>query len=232
MGWKEYYELKPQPIGGQRELYLTAIKSLNRQVPILEEEIPKVFILGGFHPSNDTPNDFMDLCREIHPNIGDRHIFLDMNSLAVTNPAMQKFPYVIQARVEFSPLIPNSVDFVVMDYTADFMSDDQLTRFGEEADRILTLNGIVLMITRKAFRSGDYQLDTKLENRFRTHHVDICLRHPLTTSRLLSSLKPILYLPNRDNLLAFSRAESEFIQKTNLLIDIDSADPKIARLDI
>ena len=142
IGRSELFSLKDQMYA-----YQDVISILHTEQPqTVDVKKPLTFLLGGFHPVGTTPDDFLDFCYEFHPNEKDRHILLDMNTLPLGHLSPDKFPNRVQGRLESLPF-QNSIDVIILDFTLDFMADNQVKNFANSASSALTENGIVIATT-------------------------------------------------------------------------------------
>lgn len=145
MGWKEYYERVPISFGDQLAAYNAAIAFIRANCDkILDPQKNLSFILGGFHPLSTTAQNFLDFCHQIHPNPNDKYILLDINS----EPFKKNLPkdgWKIQARLEELPFSKESIDFIFLDFTLDFMKKSQVRKFVKVASWCLRSNGLLIV---------------------------------------------------------------------------------------
>ena len=145
--WYNYYQTYgfglPYFMDIRERSYLQAVENL--QLPSLNEKTPLTFVLGGFFPHPHVPKYFEKFCRQIRKNSGvkDHYIFLDMN----TNP-FQDIVWDGQSRVQAEldrlPFTSSSIDFLFMDFTIDFMSDEKIRTFAEDVSQALTKTGLII----------------------------------------------------------------------------------------
>lgn len=142
MGWAEYYKSRCVSFGAQTRGYQEAINKIKKANPsFLELSTPHTFVLGGFFPTNGTPEEFLRFSRSIHPNFADKHILMDMNSQPVRSaPNMDR----IQALLENPPFRRASVDVLFLDFTLYLMNDLQVESLGYQASRFLKPDGAIL----------------------------------------------------------------------------------------
>lgn len=154
--WDRYYkEYEPTPFGENKDLYLNILRGMAQNYPsILDPQLPKRFVLGGFHPYNGTPDDFKRFCEELHPNPNDILVYLDMNRFPLTAAKVDgRAPtYRVQASLECLPFQDNKVDFIILDFTVDYMDPQKLADFSRSAAFSLSRNGLVLVT--KTFPQG------------------------------------------------------------------------------
>lgn len=147
MEWCRFYRENAGAISFTEHgrLITPALDTLDRQFRILNPGQRKVFVLGGFFPFNSTPQQFLDFTHKIHPNCNDVHILLDMNRVPLTSVDPQIFPNRIQARIEDMPFRSQTIDYLFMDNTIDFMDDKQVGDLSRSAAEVLTSHGLLLI---------------------------------------------------------------------------------------
>lgn len=144
--WPEYYKLKVSHFGERDKSYRRALNYLVQQTPdFLSPRDGKTFLLGGFHPSRGTPQDFIDFCRNLHPNPKDKHLFIDINYQPVRMLRKEFTKFRVQAALENLPFSEGSIDMIFLDGTATYMSNEALNSFSQGADKVLSENGVVLV---------------------------------------------------------------------------------------
>lgn len=148
MGWNEYHKTAVFSFGEQQHTYYGAINNLARKKPeIISPDRPLTFVLGGFHPYSDTADSFMEFCTRIHPHPQDRHILLDQSALPLNTTTVTPSAK-IQARLENLPLAGNSVDYIFLDNTLDYMDPGQVQRFTINISQVLKPDGLVLAMMK------------------------------------------------------------------------------------
>lgn len=188
MGWNEYYQNKCISFEEQAQGYKKLVTACANQNPsLLDQRKPKVFVLGGFFPTNGTPEQFRDFCQQIHPNPNDRHILLDMNRypLETVDDSTPK----LQANIAALPFKRNSLDVIVLDFTTHFMRDEEVELLALDAKRTLKPNGLVLSAipSRKPLDLLDFFDDRPrgwVPTYFRTPSDFMHLAYSLSGSRL------------------------------------------------
>ncbi len=199
MGWKEYYSRPDiRPFAENYSAYVWAIHKLITHNPdLLDPQTSATFLLGGFTHTNSTRFDFEHFAHSIHPH--PTLIFLDQNSLPLS---ITKHPNRVQAKLEKPPLCENSIDFMFLDHTQQFMDDSSLKLFFQSASNILKPNGLLLISNNEKI----IPLPTTILNLFEkvpTFHrksEDLCKS---------TFLKPVLKINATNNdLLVFSRQDS------------------------
>ncbi len=148
-GWNKYYSEPASSFRESDSSYRDSLSYLSHFNPfLLDPDLPKTFMIGGFHPFNGTPMEFMYFCRTIHSNANDQHIFVDANPEAIN--AAPKGPTIksVQSSLEKLPFDMSSIDFMFLDYTPYFMSDEEISLFANKASEILTDNGVALIAKR------------------------------------------------------------------------------------
>lgn len=199
MGWKEYYSRPDiRPFAENYSAYVWAIHKLIPHNPtLLDPDAPTTFLLGGFTPSNSTRFDFEHFAHSIHPH--PTLIFLDQNSLPLS---ITRHPNRIQAKLENLPFDKNSIDFMFLDHTQQFMDNASLELFFQSASSILRPNGLLLMSNNEKIiplPTAILDLFEKVPTFYRKSE-EICK---------LTSLKPVLKINAASNdLLVFSRQDS------------------------
>ena len=219
---REFYErTSPISLGDQGFAYQRALEHMLGENPtILDPSQPRLFVLGGFHPYNGTPQAFIEFCQRNHPNPDDTHVFLDINSqpLEALNP--QRYPNRIQTGVENLDrhFKPESIDLLFMDCTLNFMNPDQARQFAQTASRTLSKNGLVLATIRS--RKRDSLLNWFMKDKVLTstrygmkvfYYSDEQAKALITGHlklSLIADFKPDLGTSN--TLLALSRPDSPF----------------------
>lgn len=211
MGWKEYYALQnTRSFGEQIDNYKHGLKYINKQIPILTPDDNKTFVLGGFNPYVQSHAQFLQFASKMHPNPHDRHIFLDMNRPPLTLIDTKDFPYKVQANLQNLPLQPESLDFLFLDFTLLFMTDNQVTNLAASANSALKKNGIIMATAPFPLITWFYAIDNCLENyMFRTNKVHINNRPPERIMHLMNPLKPVLWIQKKCDLLIFSKPDSD-----------------------
>lgn len=223
MEWDKFYQSDAISFAEHSRLVTPALNYLDRQFHILNPMIRRVFVLGGFHPFNGTPQQFLDFAHRIHPNSSDIHLLLDMNRMPLTSVDPQTFPNRVQAKIEYMPLKSQTVDYLSMDNTIDFMDDQQVKNFAKSAAEALTANGVILITKSALFlRSQYHPFETFIHyalkrNRTRFSSIGLISRIPVyyRDARKMISLMPELKLVFLEELfsrdiLVFSRHDSKF----------------------
>ena len=218
MELKEYYN-DPKGVRSfwlQREDYSRNIEYLASQQPeILSLTKPKTFVLGGFYPSNGTPEAFMDLATTLHPHLKDRHIFLDINQTPLTSINKDTYPLRLRAPIERLPFKPGSIDFLFLDFTLNFMNANQRRQFFRSVPKFLTHNGLILaaLVDPKL----EELLDDLLGNNRRGHWARHRYFEPeeiITALRSINKKPPLKVVYNGgafgSNLLTLARPNSDF----------------------
>lgn len=172
--WAKYYDSKILHFGQSENDYEKAMRDLSEGSNLLDPNSPKTFLLGGFVPFNGTPESFEKFCKKMHPNPQDKHIYLDINSQPFANPTARPG---VQASLENLPFKENSVDFIFLDGTVDFMSDEAVRGFAQNAARVLSPRGLILMV----------KSDPK-ETRFIQEKLPSVSRFPRTNKEIVSLL--------------------------------------------
>ncbi len=147
MSWKEYYRIHPESFcsqfghdllsrifNPQDKFFLTKKESLN-------------LALGGFSPRTRTASSFIETCQKLRPQKKDKFFLFDVNHLPLKEPTFypgKAKSFKIQANLEKLPLANNSLDLIFLDGTTMFMKDEEVTRFGQEANRALSRFGLVV----------------------------------------------------------------------------------------
>ena len=147
--WDKYYEFyrtnyRSSTIADQVPAYKKALD----QLQITD---PKTVVLGGF-ASRRSLEHFENLVRELFPNA--RTFALDINSqplVAVTSPQVYERPPshsspLLQANLCSLPFVRGSVDLLILDYTFNCMTQQQVKGFlnSETTSNSLAPNGTVL----------------------------------------------------------------------------------------
>jgi len=144
--WAYYYGESVRSFRSQKNVYKSSIEHIDFDCPsVLAPDQPKRFVLGGFHPYNGTPEDFKRFCCELHLNPKDMHIYLDMNRLPLESIERRFGEYRIQALIESLPFNDSSVDFLFLDFTVDYMNDEQLKRLSQCSSVSLSPNGLMFI---------------------------------------------------------------------------------------
>jgi hypothetical protein len=157
--WNNFYEKASISSFEKRKFYYKqAINCLSLQNPeLLTISEPKKFVLGGVCATNNSYPSFKQLCQDIHPNPDDVHIVIDMNysplSNLIHNTELSRIESVtesmfIQTTLEKLPFSDQSIDFIFLDGTLEYMNNEQVESFAQSADKILAKNGVVLIVKR------------------------------------------------------------------------------------
>lgn len=112
---------------------------------LLDGNVPKIFLLAGFHALNGTPEAFLRFARKIHPNSNDKHVFLDTDIQDMRKVPNEASVHRVTSRLEKLSFSDSTLDFILVDYTTDFMSDEQARAFAERASTQLTIDGVLLV---------------------------------------------------------------------------------------
>ncbi len=208
MGWTEYYhEPHVRLFNEQTAYYQHAIEKMAECEPILDDS-PKVFVLGGFHPLTFAAYDFRDFCsRPSCPQQKDRSIFLDLNPEPLQSLNPKSFPLRLQADLANLPF-KDTIDFLFLDFTLDFMKDTQVTEFASGANKVLRKNGLVLAMINPILC---WKFFSRLLAKSKAHIT--CFNR--TPTHLLNLTKNHLKLcfwgqNDCDHLMVFSRPDSNF----------------------
>lgn len=212
--WHKYYEVGASSFNERKQAYKTAINNLKSQLPDFLSDSPKTFLLGGFVPSNGTPEAFDNLCRSLHDNPDDQYIYLDINAQPFSTNGDKLG---VQADLAKLPFREDSLDVVFLDGTADLMDDQALQGFAEGASKVLTRNGIIL-VTKLPKGMAEHQIKNipVLQSSIKLYP-----REDEDLGNLLGvGLKPAYHYAGRFDVdqgydmavVAFSRADSDFNQ--------------------
>lgn len=205
MGWNEYYsQCYPDSFRVSEKLYSRIVEGvLSPKSGILKIDRPFVFILGGLYPFSETPAAFLDFCKRMHKDPLDKHIFLDMNWISVSSLNSLKYPDRIQANLKALPFINESVDFIFLDSTINFMDDQTVRQFSTTVAEVLSPHGLILVSTR---------IPGILEgflNR-QVNHIPLYVRNTNRLQKLLPDLKMIDWFEgDRYELRVFSRSDTD-----------------------
>lgn len=148
MSWPEYYKKElGSSFAGKSAVYKQAVDYLKRQAPkAFSAGSPRNFVLGGFRPDSANQAAFTEVCRAICPNPESRHILLDLNRQPLVDRRSRAYPYKVQAALENLPFAPDSIDFIFLDLTLDFMNKKQIESFAKSAEQSLRQNGLIVAI--------------------------------------------------------------------------------------
>lgn len=206
--WNRYYLEPTVSFRDGLENYGAALSSLRRINPdILDPDTPKTFLLGGFHPYNGTPMEFLYFCEKIHPNNSDQIIFLDMNPQAVESAPKRNTTKAVLGKLEELPFDKSTIDFMFLDFTPYFMSNEQINAFATKANDVLTKNGLVLIAKR-------YLLLEKID----VEDKPFVPRNPRSIENLLNLLSPLkpvnftqsINFTNKANYITLAKQESDY----------------------
>lgn len=207
MGWQEYYRYcNPDSLRATAHLYERVIDGVvSPDNGVIPPDRPLTFVLGGFYPFNRTPETFQALCKKLHPNPKDKHIFLDKNEypLRRLNPRFHRQR--VQADLTFSPFPKGSIDFLILDSTINFMDDCSVVKLGGQASEVLSPTGLMLITRKPPMIPFFERLLSRWENRTKTY-----IRSDKELMGLLSALRTV-WLGEDDNyqLFVFSRNDSD-----------------------
>lgn len=144
MGWKEYYQQEHvQSFSGEIPSYVYAFNTVLCDNGVIWPKRPVTCIRAGFFPTVDVTQSFLRFCSIIHPHPKNRILFTDMNQTPFSSLSPNSLGF--QARLETLPLQRDSIDLMVLDYTADFMDNQSAMSFAGEASRLLTPMGLVMV---------------------------------------------------------------------------------------
>lgn len=221
--WSKYYEVGASSFAQRTERYKNAIRRLREQVPVFLSGSRKTFLLGGFVPSNGTPQSFDELCRGVHDNSADKHIYLDLNRQPFKSSGDRPG---VQADLRKLPFREESIDIIFLDGTTDLMDEQAIQDFAEGAARVLTKNGVII-ISKLPKGMAEHQI--KNIPVLKTS-IKLYPRDDSDLARLLGGhLKPVYHQAGifdvdrgyDAGILAFARANSDFDQ-----VDITGPDPQ------
>src|SRR3989344_2540040 len=212
--WNYYYGQKPRSFGEHSGYYEHIIRTMASRYPsILDISQIKTLVLGGFHPFNGTPEDFKNFCFRIHPNPS--IIYLDMNRLPLEAASGG---HAVQARVEYLPFQPSVIDFLFLDFTVDYMNDEELKRLSHSSSVSLSPNG--LMIIAKTFPPG--------LKKMQRDHPQLTL-HPRYISELITTMANLklvmLSIGYDSSLVIMAREDSPFEPHTPSPSDLSEEYP-------
>lgn len=201
--WERYYDSKIMSFRPSEQYYSSLLRDSAKKIGLLSSASPRTFLLGGFHPNNGTPQEFIRFCQKIHRNPSDAHYLLDMNEAAVSKaPEGPTIKPVLQ-RLEAMDFARSSLDFIFLDGTVDFMDDDQIIAFVEKAVAQLTPNGVVLV--KKSYRLAlEFSISQSVS------------RYPRTLEQFLDVVKPLKPVGFRTqpyrgfSYVALAKPESEY----------------------
>ncbi len=201
ISWEKYYsETSVISFEENSFQYSYLALLLSDQVPsIIDPREPKNFLLGGFYPYNKTPEAFQECSRTIHKNPRDRLIYLDFNP-----QPLQALPASIKMRSTLLNLpFQSSIDFMFLDYTTDFMSDEQVAAFSTSAATALRRNGVSLIALR----------NTEVL-RQQARQMPYIPAYPRTQDELVGLLRDMKFLGSMEGhegeVLAFAPPSSDF----------------------
>ncbi|MFH0936849.1 MAG: class I SAM-dependent methyltransferase [Candidatus Daviesbacteria bacterium] len=144
MEWMKYYsEEAPVILGEHAFIYQRAIDGLRlMNQDVLDPSKQLNFVLGGFH-NTWTVADFISLGNKIHRG-EHQNILLDMHKEPLDLIDKRYGLNLLQARLEELPFSKESVDLLVMDFTLNFMEDDQVKKFAHHSQGFLDPEGLIL----------------------------------------------------------------------------------------
>ncbi|KUK82752.1 MAG: hypothetical protein XD98_0510 [Microgenomates bacterium 39_6] len=149
MGWKEYYQTYPESFCSRFSYGLFKRVLEKSSASPLSKKPSLKLLLGGFSPNSSTANTFVDYCAKFRPDQEDEIYLLDLNhqpfkSVYFSSQFAPKKIYQVQADLTKMPFANNSLDLIFLDGTTMFMKDEEVGRFGQEANRTLSRFGLIV----------------------------------------------------------------------------------------
>lgn len=205
--WQRYHEDKEVQAfaysfnGGHRGLVDRLVEF---DPHLLNVSQPRTFLLAGFHPNNGTPTEFLEVARSLHPHDGDVHIYMDMSETALKGVPKAESVRTALSTLEEMDFEPDSLDFVFVDFTTEFMSDAQVRGFAERAAVQLSRQGVLLLAKRPKERG----LIIAEKNPLPAHFA----RSANEMFRLMRGLRPIAATESTtgEHYIAFARRDSDY----------------------
>lgn len=185
MGWQEYYrEVAPSSIFS--ETPPEKIERFLQTLPQSEKEKITV-VVGGFHPKSSLTSSLPNFLTSTYPSQKTNLVFLDMNFFPLTQiSSLNK----IRARVEEPPFPSSSIDIFLLDFTFNFMTDEQIKLFAQNVNEILSPQGLVIASSSKpVFPRPIEELLYLFSNRVKIH-----IRETPKVLQLLIPPLKLLYL--------------------------------------
>ncbi|MDD3679353.1 MAG: hypothetical protein PHX72_00630 [Candidatus Shapirobacteria bacterium] len=197
MGWKEYYQTSPESfcLKFGRGL-LKRILQDQTEYPLCQKESLRL-ALGGFSPRSKTASAFIDYCDQLRPNHKDEIYLIDLNcqpfqEVFLPSSLEDSITHKVQSDLTRQPFGNQSLDLIFLDGTTSFMKDEQLSQFGQEANRTLTEYGVVIALFPDHF-SGLLSPISQLYSRVVNRTLIYC-RSTKQHQSELTSLKLLWYL--------------------------------------
>lgn len=207
--WRRYHDnsdvesFSPSFNGGYSGLLERAV-SLNPD--LINSGEPRTFLLAGFHPNNGTPNEFLSIAIKLHSHVDDVHIFMDRSEASLRGAPNVRSVRRVLSTLEQMDFEPGSLDLVFVDFTTDFMSDEQVRAFADRASKQLSPQGVIFL-GKKYAEAWRIMLG---------RNSDFPEVHPRSTHQmkgLMDELKPIDVIVSDLSLatyMAFARKDSEY----------------------
>lgn len=225
MSWKEYYQDRSVVLLGERNhVYKKTIDGLKiANADLLPPDQHLTFALGGFYNAW-TVASFVDLSQQIHPGSHD-YILIDKNQEPFSTIDPQSFPNRVFGTLEELELPPESIDFMILDFTLNFMNKKQITTFAGLMGNILTPNGLILAcVITKEDRDFWQIIKANLKKPNPVHNYYYSTRELIQT---LAPLKPVVMgtyqirSSRHGSMLALSRSDARFPKCYESLLFLD-----------
>lgn len=184
-------------------------------------------VLGGFFPTHKNIESFDEFARYVNPRCKEAQIrYVDKNKEStriLEADEISRFQQADLSHIE-QAFPPNSIDLLAMDYTTDFLQDNELIDLMNGLSHSLTLNGLVFMAKTDPLIPFLARIHSSIRNGVPTHD--------RSEGKFLSLVKPHLkvidigdYRTNAgymSRIYTASRLDSDYRVVSDVAVKLDS----------